>query len=407
MDTPQPACEHTKGLPGRASESGRGNRMRRILHVLGELERGGISVWLMTVLRHIDRERYRMDFFVHTGRHCAYDDEARSLGTRLINCPDWKAPLAYSRRFARALKDYGPYDVVHAHPHYFSGINLMVAAWQGVPVRIAHSHHWEVRRSEQNESPFKRLYYCGMARLIDRYATVGLAASRPAAEDLFGDAWRSDPRHRLLFCGIDLAPFHTSYDCAEARAELGIADGMRTIAHVGRFIYQKNHAFVLRVFAEVLKRDTRQILLLIGDGPLEEKARRIACELGVERNVRFVGSRSDVPRLLMTCADVFLFPSLYEGLGLALVEAQAAGLPCVTSDVPDESVVIDALVRRISLKQPLEMWVEEIFRAYDRRGMVGQPGALKRVEGGRFNILNSIGEIQSIYSGNARERGRL
>ena len=178
----------------------------RILHVLGALNRGGAETWLVQVLRHIDRSKYQFDFLVHSAEPGAYDEEVRALGARIIPCPKPSNPLQYGINFCRILRRYGPYDCVHSHVHYYSGFVLMLAATQDVPMRIAQSHN-DLRAVESGCSFPRKAYRTGTKALIRSFATVGLAVSELAAQDLFSEYWKSDPRWRCEPLGIDLEPF--------------------------------------------------------------------------------------------------------------------------------------------------------------------------------------------------------
>ena len=314
----------------------------RILHVVGGMDRGGIETWLMHVLRHIDRDRYRMDFVVHTARPCAYNDEIRALGCDVIPCPEPARPWSYAGRFKRILRERGPYAVVHSHVHFHSGFVLRYAAQAGVPACIAHSHIDEFRL-RASAGPVRRAYLALTQRWIASRATAGLAASRKQAADLFGPRWEADSRWRVLHYGIDTRPFHERVDPGAVRAELGIPPGAFVVGHVGRFARQKHDAFLLAVAARLAACEPNLHLLLVGTGPLRLAIEEAAARLGLTDRVIFAGPRADVPRLMRGAMDVFLFPSLFEGLGLVLIEAQAAGVPCVVSDVvPGEADVVAA-----------------------------------------------------------------
>ena len=165
----------------------------------------------------------------------------------------------------------------------------------------------------------------------------------------------------MLPYGIDLAPFHAAPDRAALRAALGIPPDALVIGHVGRFDPQKNHALWLRILAALREREPRALGLLIGDGALRGEVERAAAAAGLARHVIFAGVRADVPALLQAAMDAFLFPSRYEGLGLVLVEAQAAGLPCVISDViPPEADALPDRVRRLALEAPPAAWADAL-----------------------------------------------
>ncbi|MBG1245574.1 glycosyltransferase family 1 protein [Nostoc sp. NZL] len=369
----------------------------RILHVVGEMNRGGIETWLMHILRHIDRDRFQMDFLVHTTQPCAYDQEICALGSKVISCPHPSRPWLYAHNFKRILRDYGPYDIVHSHVHHFSGYVLRLAQQVGVSVRIAHSH-LDTSSIQAKAGWKKRFYIDLMKRWIARYATTGLAASSIAAADLFGLAWQTDPRWRTLYCGVDLKPFQALVDPVTVRTELGIPIDAFVIGHIGRFEQQKNHQFLLEIFAEIAKREPKMHLLLVGDGSLRPEIERKVIQIGLANRVIFTGVRPDVPRLMLGAMDLFLFPSLYEGLGLVLIEAQAAGVPCVLSDiVPKEADLIKPLMHRISLSQPSVSWAEVVLAARQAKLKIIHMEAFSLVEQSQFNIQKNGRELENFY----------
>lgn len=364
----------------------RSEKPRRILHVVGGMDRGGVETWLMHVLRHIDRRQFHMDFLVHTTCPCAYDDEIRALGSNIIPCPFPSSPLTYTYNFKRALREHGPYDVVHSHVHHYSGYVLRLARQAGVPVRIAHSHG-EATTAQTKIGLLRRTYLALTKRWVVRYATVGLAASRRSALALFGPAWTTDPRWQILYCGVDLAPFHGAGEATTVRAELGIPADVFVIGHVGRFDEQKNHTFLMDIAAEAARREPTVRFLLVGEGVLQREIESKARKLNIEQNIVFAGLRSDVARLMLGAMDVFVFPSLFEGLGLVLVEAQAAGLRCVIGDTtPEEADVVKPLIRRLSCAQPAAVWAEVLLALRHTPSAMSQPAALAIVEQSPFNI---------------------
>jgi glycosyltransferase involved in cell wall biosynthesis len=361
------------------------------------MERGGITTWLMNVLRRTENDRLQMDFLVHTTRLCSYDDEARALGSRILHCPAHRKPWIYAPQFTRLLNQHGPYHIVHSHCHRFSGFVLLLAYRAGVPVRIAHSHGTAYTVTTA-EGLFRRAYYSLMDRWIDKYCTAGFAASPVAARDLFGENWQSDPRWKVLFCGIDTVPFRRAYDRVSVRTELGLPSDALVVGHVGRFTRPKNHVFMLRVLSHAVEIEPKVRLVLVGDGPEEEAIRQMAKENGLNENVLFLGSRPDVPRLLLACMDLFLFPSVAEGLGLALVEAQAAGLPCLVSEeIPREAELVPSLVRRMPLSQGPSYWAKELLNMIAASREISSRNALAIVEQSPFNLSRSIEDLQDTY----------
>jgi glycosyltransferase involved in cell wall biosynthesis len=371
----------------------------RILHVLGALGVGGVETWLVDVLRHIDRERFGMDFLVHTAQPGTHDDDVRELGSTIIPCLHPRRPPLYARTFKRVLREQGPYDVVHSHVHHFSGYVLRLAQQAGIRIRIAHCHSDRVQR-EAHAGMVRRGYLRMMEQWIARYATVGLAASRQAARDLCGPAWEADPRWRVLLYGRDLRPYQVAVDPGAVRAELGLPPEAFVIGHVGRFVEAKNHAFLVDIARAVATRAPHTRVLLVGDGPLRPAIAQQVAHAGLADRVVFAGARSDVPRLLQGAMDVFVFPSLFEGLGLALLEAQAAGVRCVASAVvPEEVDVIKPLVRRVSLAQPAAAWAEVILATRAAAPGITRQNALALVEQSAFNMRTHLEQLERIYHG--------
>lgn len=327
--------------------------------MLNRMSPGGAEMWLMHVLRLIDRERYTMDFLVQApGR---FDEEIKALGSKVIICGGHRKPWVFAKNMRAALREHGPYDVIHSHVHHYSGIVLANAKLAGVPVRVAHSHN-DLNSDSAEESLVRRAYLRFTEGLIQWAATSGIACSRPAAASLFGEGWERDERWEVMPCGIDLRPFQTARVDTDTRGALGIPDDALVMGHVGSFTRQKNHAFLVEIARAVTAREDRAHLLLVGDGPLRPDVEAAVREAGITDRVTFAGLRDDVPALMRDVIDVFVFPSLFEGSPLVLVETQAAGLPAVISDtITDEIVLSNRLVTRASLQDAPEIWADRVL----------------------------------------------
>lgn len=372
-------------------------RPLRILHVVGAMNRGGIETWLMHVLRNINRDAYQMDFLVHTTEPGAYNNEICALGSKLIPCTTSSKPWLYAKDLQRILQKYGPYDVVHSHVHHFSGLVTFLAKKAGVPIRIAHSH-LDSSPLEAKRSIVRHLYLALSKVLISLYATTGLACSNVAAIDLFGLRWNKDSRWQLLYYGIDMNKFKEKPDSKSLRLELGIPIDAFVIGHVGRFQKQKNHRFILEIFAEVVKQESQAFLLLVGEGIMKAEIEEQASQMGLKNQIIFAGSRSDIPKIMMGVMDVFILPSLNEGLPMVGIEAQAAGLPIVLSDVVTEEVIKDKLfVRRISLSESASVWADQILTLKNSKSIISQENSISILEKSEFNISHSIKELIKIY----------
>jgi glycosyltransferase involved in cell wall biosynthesis len=367
----------------------------RVLQVVARMDRGGIETWLMHVLRQIDRTKFHFSFCITGSDPGAYAPEIEALGGQLVPCTlNRRNPLSFGKRFLQVL-DQGNYQVVHSHPYSFSGYVMRMAHRLEVPVRIAHGH---TTSDGRRSSLPRRLYRVVMKRWIRRYATHGLAASTAAAASLFGSGWQSDSRFRVLHCGIDLEPFRQIVSRAEVRSEFGVPEDALVVGHVGRFTPSKNHAFLLRIAAEIVKHQPAMWFLLVGDGPLRPRVAEQARQLGIEGSVIFAGARSDVPRLMLGAMDVMVMPSAWEGLGLAVVEAQAAGLPSVVSDkIPHEAVVIpDAVIHLGSDAAPGD-WARVVLETA-KRSRISRDLALRRIAASDFTIERSGAELIRLYA---------
>lgn len=374
------------------------SRPIRILHVVGAMNRGGTETWLMNVLRHIDRERFQMDFLVHTEGRAAYDDEIEALGSRIRFCGPLCNKHRYARRFLEIVQEHGRYDVVHSHVHHATGFVLALAKYAGIRIRIAHSHTDTVEL-DAKAALTRRVYVWSSEAIIRASATHKLAASERAAECLFGTHWAKDKCASVLHCGIDFTPFEEKVDAADIRAELGLGSADLVIGHVGRFVTVKNHRFLLDVHREVLRLNAQAHLLLIGKGPLEAHIREMARQLGTAERVLFAGERNDVARLMLGAMDVFVFPSLYEGLGLAAVEAQAAGLPTiVSSNIPPEADIGCGLVERLPLTIPAEMWARPLLDARKKNGHMSRRQAFVSATNSYFSLRRSLHGLRDLYT---------
>ncbi len=340
----------------------------RILHVVGKLDYGGAETWLVQVLRHIDRRKYRMDFLVHTADPGAYDEEVRALGSRTILCLKPSNPLEYAWNFRRAMRAYGPYDVVHSHIHHYGGYVLMLAMMAGVPVRIAHSHS-DSRSMAGSEGLARLAYLKTMQVMIGLFATRGLAVSSEAGDQLFCKNWRNYPKQwQLQHLGIDLSRFDIQVDRNSLRRGIGVPSNAYVIGHVGRFAASKNHAFLVEIAREAVRMEPRSFFLLVGDGPLRSTIEEKVRKYGLTEHFMFLGVRSDVPALMKGAMDILLFPSLFEGLPVTLLEAQAAGLRCVISDVVSrEADLVPGLIAREAQRTSATKWAEDLLRQWQQR----------------------------------------
>ncbi|MCQ6560436.1 glycosyltransferase family 1 protein [Paenibacillus mendelii] len=370
----------------------------KVLHVVGKMHPGGIETLLMNVYRHTDREKYEFHFAVQTEEKAFYDDEIESLGGKILRQPHPQRGLSRFRRELESnIRENGPYAAIHSHIFGFSGYVLKIAKGLGIPVRISHSH--TVHR-DAKQPLLRRIYRAYMQRLILKNATHLLGCSRLACESLFGKNCWGDKRVMVFPNAIALDPYESlPMDRSALRANLGILNPNAPVfAHIGRFQEMKNHSFLIDRFAEFSMTCPEARLILIGDGPergrIEEQVRR----LGLTKQVEFLGQRKDIPELL-GAVDGFVLPSLIEGLGIVVIEAQAAGVPCLVSEaVPEEADLELGLVHKLRLDDHPNRWVQGL-------GLLAatpQPAWTMRrmaLEKSGFNMVSSVRRLEHLYEG--------
>lgn len=355
----------------------------RVLHVVTYMGCGGLETMLMNYYRKIDRSKIQFDFLVHRDFEADYNKEIRDLGGRIYKLPRLN-PLSktYLKELDRFFKEHKEYKIVHSHLDCMAGIPLKYAKRNGVPIRIAHAH--SSNQTKDKKYLLKLIY----KRNIRKNATDLFACAHDAGRWMFGCE-----QFHVMNNAIDTKAYvankHTGI---EVRQELQIPEDAFVVGHVGRFAPPKNHKFIIRVFAEVLKEKTNAFLLLVGDGDLRGENEALTVELGIRDNVIFAGMRSDVNRMLQAM-DVFLFPSVYEGLPLSIIEAQAAGLPCLISDkIPIECRKTN-LVSQLSLNDNLRAWKDAVIDA----GKVIKRDTSREISDTGFDICQNSKWLEDFY----------
>ena len=319
--------------------------MKRLLCILSSMNAGGAETFLMKIYRQIDRTKYQMDFCINMSEKCFYEEEILSLGGKIYRIPAKSVSL---RDFEKQL-----YNVVNANGYKYV-LRVTSSAFGFMDLKIAHKAGAEicaVRSSNSSDGgSFKSKIAHRLGRaLYGKYVNVKLAPSDLAAVYTFGKKAYESGAVNILHNAIDIDQYGFNADTrCRIRSEFGLSDDTTVIGHVGRFMTQKNHAFLLEVFSEHLKISGKSILMLVGGGELESAIKQKASELGISDKIIFTGVRSDVPALL-SAMDVFVFPSLYEGMPNTVIEAQATGLPCLIADTITREADITGLVHYLPL----------------------------------------------------------
>jgi glycosyltransferase involved in cell wall biosynthesis len=368
---------------------------RRVLHVATVLGSGGLEKWLVDLYAAMDPSQFDTCLLAQSDLISIHGERARQLGIPVFTLARGRNLLSFAAGFWNVLKTKGPFDVVHSHVHYFSGVVLALAWLAGVPVRIAHGHN---DTSQWSRSLARRLYAAVARFLISVFATHGFGVTAACVRDLFGASCARDRRWQVLPCGIPLSAFHATWDRVGVAAELGIDPRAFVIVHVGRFSAMKNHEFSLRLLARLALPDA--VLLLLGEGELEERLHQFARELGVHDRVVFAGVRADIPRLLSGLADALILPSLPgEGASIAATEAQASGVRALLSEsTPESSIIVPGLVQRLGIGTGVEPWATALTDNRGVRSPVPAAECLRLVEASGFTIDANCRVLSEVYT---------
>lgn len=367
----------------------------RVAAIMGRMMGGGVESTVMNHYRHIDRSRVQFDFIVDSDSTVVPREEIQDLGGRIFEVPPYQQLASYIRACQSLFERIHP-SIVHSHLNALSVFPLCAAKLAGVPIRIAHSHS-----TSNPEEHLRHLAKNALRPFSRSYPTHYAACSEFAARWLFGDRLVDTGQVFLMRNAIDIDAFTFNTAARTAkRAELGVSPDQLLVGQVGRLSSQKNQLFTERVFAQILRTHPDALLVFVGDGPLHDDVRGLARDLGIERQVRFLGVRDDVPELYQAC-DMLAFPSLYEGLGMAAIEAQTAGLPVVAStQVPSEACLVPELIDRRSLGEGVASWADALIKSAERqipRRLADSGHAVERVAASGYEIAASAERLCAWY----------
>ena len=353
----------------------------RVLQIVPAMNAGGMETFIMNLYRAIDREKVQFDFLYHYDMPCFYDEEILSLGGRIT-----KLTVRQDNDLAKYLRElkafflaHPEYHVIHGHYSGFGMFYNTVARRCGITVRAGHSHN----------TSYEKNLVGRLDRAMSWFFTFGLtdrfACGMQAGKALF----RGKP-FTFLPNGVDAAKFSASDPAARAalRRELGVQDGEILYGHIGRFTQQKNHAFLLRMFARLLEKQPSARLVLLGEGEGLPAAKAQAAPLG--DRVIFAGVKSNTADYYRAM-DAFLLPSLFEGLPVVLVEAQAAGLPCFVANTVDPTAAFTDSVHFLPLEE--EPWVSALQKCDFARN----PNALAQTRAAGYDMIDTAKKLQEFY----------
>ncbi|MCM1266987.1 MAG: glycosyltransferase family 1 protein [Bacteroidales bacterium] len=356
-----------------------------VLHVLGGVGLGGAESRIMDLYRRMDRDEIQFDFLIHSQavsrstkgaadskmendtnviKNQYYASEIASLGGRIFALPKFRVYnyFAYRKAVRDFFREHHEFQVVQGHMTSTAVIYLPIAKKAGVPITVAHARNAGVEKNLKGAAT--RFFRRNLAKKADFL----FACSRLAGEDVFGKKAMEQGRVKVIHNAIEVKRFAFQEAVRkEMRETLGITDSL-VLGHVGRFDYQKNHPYLLEVFAAVCKERKDAVLLLLGEGKARPAMEERCRELGIAERVRFLGNQKETERYYQAM-DVFLLPSFFEGLPGVLVEAQAAGLKCLVSDTVTKEAQAADLVTWLAIDDPPERWAKEALKqaAYVRR----------------------------------------
>lgn len=375
---------------------GKESKPTRIPVIIGKWVGGGVEAILLNYYRHIDKNKIQFDFICDEDSNTSIIPvkEIEDMGGRVIMCPPYQKVFKYQKFMINLFKK-NKYKIVHSNINTLSVFPLRAAKKAGVPVRIAHSH------STSNPKEWKKnLIKNILIPFSKKYANVYFACSELAGRYLFGNKTFDEGKVTIINNAIDVEKFVYNEDIRKkVRNELKekykskINDDTLIVGHIGRFVKQKNHEFLIDIFNEIHKRKENSVLILVGQGSLQKEIEEKVNNLGLQNSVLFLGQRNDANELYHAM-DVFVLPSLYEGLPVVGVEAQAAGLLCKLSNAMTKETKILDTTNFIDLNLPAEVWAEKIIEDYEK---FERKNVSKEFENNGFNIKKEAKKLEEEY----------
>lgn len=336
----------------------------RVLQVVGRMDRGGIETMLMNLYRRIDRDQVQFDFLAHYGREAAYNEEIRALGGRIYEMPALKDEkhvyywrlFSYVRTLHKFFREHPEYQVIHGHMTNTAAIYMPIAQKHGVTCRISHSHNTRAKSGLLGAATDL------LQKPICKCATDFFACSEGAKHWFYPEALVRSGQVRVLANAVDAQQYRFDPEQRRRVRRMLHLEGKLAVVCVARFRPEKNQGFLLDVLRELCRLREEVVLIFAGEGPCEEAVKAKAKSSGLEAHTRFLGMRGDIPDVL-SASDVFVLPSLWEGLPVTVIEAQANGLHCVVTEGLTEEMNALGMVEYVSLQKSPQVWAKALLRA--------------------------------------------
>lgn len=324
----------------------------KVLQVIGGMNVGGTETMIMNIYRNV-HEDVQFDFISYYDFQAYYDKEIEELGGRVVRLelPSKRGTFGTIKDLRKVIKE-GNYSAVHCHTLFHCGIGVLAAKLGGAKVRISHAH-----TTADDSRSFPKKVYIGLMRLLIRmFSTNLLACSHGAGKYLYGNSLVQSPKYKILPNYIDYKRFIYNEECESIKKELGLKKDDVIITHIGRFIEAKNHDFLINLIGKLVRKNSKIKCLLVGDGDFRLKIEDKVKSMNLENNVIFLGIRKDIDKILKE-TRLFFLPSTFEGLGLVLLEAQASGVPCLTSTaIQPEADLGLGILKQLNLDSELSLW---------------------------------------------------
>ena len=372
--------------------------MIKIAYVLLHLGDGGTEAFVANVIEGLDKTKYDMTIILASNEeHGFLEDRMIKAGAKIyktVYVSGIKNRIIHLKMVYKILKENGPFDIVHSNIDLFNGLELAIAKKANVPIRISHSHN---SCSPNANTILRKIvfkpYKFIMNKLIWKYSTVHLGCSEKAMDYLYGAKWKRYKNSKVIFNGINLYKFRNAkINKIEYSKKIGIDDKKINLLTIGRLVNQKNPMFILDIIYELSKIREDFIFNWVGDGTMKEEIYKKVKELNIEKYIKFFGARKDIAEIT-NCCDLFILPSLFEGLPIVIIEAQSAGLDCFISNTISKQVSCGKC-KSLPIDKGAKIWVDEINKYLCNKNKF----TLNKELLNKFDIKNTKKQLEEFYS---------
>lgn len=360
----------------------------RVLHIIGIVCGGGVEKVVMNYYKHIDRSKIQFDFVIDGYNKSIIDDEIRSLGGRVYHIESYKKNIiVYMWQLYKIIKKNN-YSIVHSHINSLGFFSLFPAWMANAKLRLLHNH------STANKGENMRYWLkCMLRPFAPLFANRFLACSYLAGEWMYGPKMMKQGKVTIVNNAIDLEDYAFDENMRlQYRKEMNIPEDAKVIGHVGRFVFQKNHSFLIDVFKQIRELDKTAYLVLIGDGELKSSMQQMVDRYHLTEYVKFLGLREDVQKIY-NVMDVFVLPSWFEGLPVVSIEAQANGLPCVFSSYVTKESKLTNNVEFLKISEGKDVWCDRIIK----KNRSPYEFVIKEMQDAGFDINIQASKLISLY----------